>query len=252
MKLDLHYTDPRLVDLYEADNPRGIDYDFYIQLAKDINAKTILDLGCGTGLLARELAALGWHVTAIDPAPAMLAYGKKQPDAHLLTWLEGDSSALGTANADLVLMTGNVAQVFLEDSDWTKTLKHIHDALSPNGYVAFESRNPNARAWESWTAEASYERQQTVHGELECWLELLSVQDGKVHFQAHNVFTQTGETLLAKSTLRFRTEDEIRHSLVQAGFDIQHVYGGWHKEALSTQSHVMVFVAQRSALPRKK
>lgn len=30
VKLDLHYTDSRLVDLYDADNPRGADYDFYI------------------------------------------------------------------------------------------------------------------------------------------------------------------------------------------------------------------------------
>ena len=56
MKLDLHYVDPRLVELYDSTNPRGADTDFYIQLAADLNAQTILDLGCGTGLLTRELA----------------------------------------------------------------------------------------------------------------------------------------------------------------------------------------------------
>src|SRR6476646_3693079 len=31
MKLDLHYVDPRLVELYDRANPRGADTDFYIQ-----------------------------------------------------------------------------------------------------------------------------------------------------------------------------------------------------------------------------
>lgn len=245
MKLDLHYTDPRLVAMYDTDNPRGIDYDFYIQLAKDIEATTILDLGCGTGLLTRELAGHGWKVTGIDPSSAMLAYAQRQSGADLVRWIEGDSGALGTPNADLVLMTGNVAQVFLKDSDWLTTLHHIYSALSPSGYVAFESRNPEARAWEHWKPDNSYERNQTPYGEMECWLELVSVQDGRVHFRGHNIFTQTGETLVIDSTLRFRTAQEIRKSLEQAGFQIKHVYGGWHHEPLSSQSRIMVFVAQR-------
>ena len=39
-KLDLHYTDPRLVALYDTDNPRGIDTDFFIQLANELQAQT--------------------------------------------------------------------------------------------------------------------------------------------------------------------------------------------------------------------
>ena len=245
MKLDLHYTDPRLVKLYDTDNPRGIDYDFYIRLAKSINARTILDLGCGTGLLTRELASHGWNVTGVDPAAAMLAYAQKQPGANLVQWIESDSEALGTPNADLVLMAGNVAQVFLEDSDWLTTLHHIHDALRPGGYLAFESRNPEAREWESWTRDSSYARTDTPHGQMECWEELVSVQDGKVHLQGHNIFAETGEVLIVDSTLRFRTEREIRNSLEQAGFQVHHVYGGWHRQSLSSKSRVMVFVAQR-------
>ena len=247
MKLDLHYTNLRLVDLYDTDNPRGIDYDFYIQFAKDIKAQTILDLGCGTGLLTRELAAKGWKVTGIDPAPAMLAYAQKQPRADLVQWVEGDASALGTPEADLVLMTGNVAQVFLEDSEWFSTLHAVHSALRPGGYLAFESRNPEARAWESWNRKTSYELTSTIHGQLECWLELVSVSEGKVHFRGHNVFVDTGETLVIDSTLRFRSLEEISESLRQTGFTVQNVYGGWRRQSLTSDSQLMVFVAQRSA-----
>ena len=62
MKLDQHYVDPRLVELYDIENTRGADTDFYIRLAAKLDAHRIVDLGCGTGLLMRELAIDDRHV----------------------------------------------------------------------------------------------------------------------------------------------------------------------------------------------
>src|SRR5690242_1485933 len=143
VKLDRHYTDPRLVELYDGDNPRGADTDFYVRLAEELGARRILDLGCGTGILTRELAVDGREVIGVDPAPAMLAYARRQPGAERVRWIEGDSSALGTPEADLVIMTGNVAQIFLDDAEWAATLRDIAAALRPGGHLAFESRNPD-------------------------------------------------------------------------------------------------------------
>jgi SAM-dependent methyltransferase len=245
LKLDLHYTDPRLVALYDGDNPRGADTDFYMQLASEVNARTILDLGCGTGLLTRELAGNGRIVIGIDPAAAMLAYARQQPGAEQVQWLQGDASDLGTPQADLVLMTGNVAQVFLDDAQWLDTLRAIHAALRPGGYVAFESRNPAARAWESWNREQTYERSDTPFGPLACWLAVTAVARGRVCFEGHNLFEETGETLVVSSELRFRTMAEISDSLGQAGFAVEQVYGDWHKRPFASTSRMMVFVARR-------
>ena len=84
MKLDLHYVDPRLVDLYDIENPRGADTDFYVELAAEFNPRLVIDLGCGTGLLTRELAIDGRQVVGVDPAPAMLAYARRQPGSSRL------------------------------------------------------------------------------------------------------------------------------------------------------------------------
>ena len=47
--------DPRIVDLYDLDNPDGPDHDFYRALADSRDARSILDLGCGTGILTVTL-----------------------------------------------------------------------------------------------------------------------------------------------------------------------------------------------------
>lgn len=87
VKLELQYVDPRLVELYDSDNSSRADTEFYISLAAELDAHRILDLGCGTGLLTRELATEGREVTGVDPASAMLVYARRQPGAERVQWL---------------------------------------------------------------------------------------------------------------------------------------------------------------------
>jgi SAM-dependent methyltransferase len=246
MKLDLHYVEPSLVDLYDITNSRGPDTEFYLHLAAELQAGVILDLGCGTGLLTRELAVVGRTVIGIDPAPAMLAYARHQPGAERVQWIEGDSGALGTPEADLVIMTGNVAQVFLEEGEWAATLRDIHAALRSGGCLAFESRNPADKAWERWNRQTTYKVYQTRHGPVEEWLEGVSVGDGRVCFECHDLFRETGEELVVKSELRFRSQQELTESLSRAGFTVEHLYGDWEREPVSITSREMVFIARRS------
>lgn len=245
VKLDKHYVDPRLVAIYDIENPRGMDTDFYIQIAEELEAKHIIDLGCGTGLLTRELATAGRHVIGVDPAPAMLAFAKKQSGAERVQWINGDASVVEAKEADLVIMTGNVAQVFLTDGDWLTTIKAIYSVLRSGGYLVFESRNPSARAWEQWNREDSYFQFKSENGSMETWLELVSVDDHFVTFEGHNVFNATGEDVVVRSQLRFRTHDEIHNSLTQVGFTIEYVYGDWHKTPFQDDSRMMIFVARR-------
>lgn len=243
--LDLHYVDPRLVALYDIDNPIGPDTYFYVALATELGARTIIDLGCGTGLLTRELAIDGRHVTGVDPAAAMLAVAREHPRADRVQWIEGDSSALGTPEVDIVLMTGNVAQVFLEDAEWSSALRDIYSALRPAGHLAFESRNPADRPWERWTRDSTYEQIDSPYGPMECWIEVVRCDDGLVRIDGYNVFMATGEALIAPSTLRFRTRNELSASLVDAGFTVEAVYGDWKRGPVTEDSNVLVFVARK-------
>lgn len=52
--IDDPYRDADLVALYDLDNPGGDDHAYYRALADEVDARLIVDLGCGTGLLTRS------------------------------------------------------------------------------------------------------------------------------------------------------------------------------------------------------
>src|SRR5690606_32617344 len=114
------FSDPRLAALYDTfDDPRD-DIPLYVGIADELRARRVLDVGCGTGEPAVALAATGREVVGVDPAKASLDIARSKSGD--VTWLDGDagtvSAHLPAFRADLAMMTGNVAQVFLTDEDW--------------------------------------------------------------------------------------------------------------------------------------
>jgi SAM-dependent methyltransferase len=175
----------------------------------------------------------------------MLDYARRQNGSDLVRWIAGDSSVLGAAHADLVLMTGNVSQVFLEDDDWEASLRDIHAALRPGGYLVFESRNPADQPWMRWNRDATFAQFDSPHGSVETWLNVEAVADGRVQLAGYNHFLTTGETVIARETLRFRSAEEWASSLIHAGFTVERTYGDWDDTPFQAASPVMVFVARR-------
>ncbi|MDR5778898.1 class I SAM-dependent methyltransferase [Caballeronia sp. LZ065] len=245
------YTDPRLVALYDLLNPFAADTAFYLSLAD--GAAHVVDLGCGTGLLACELARRGVRVTGIDPSPAMLRVARARPEGDRVTWIEGDSGALPFvgAPADLLVMTGHVVQVLLDDA----ALQAARRALRPGGRIAFESRHPAARAWEDWTPERSMKRIEAPGGgKVDVWQERHAQPDpattGRVAFTTHYRFvskpggTEAVETLSAESELCFWTADALTDLLKRAGFAHIDWYGDWMRAPLDETSRELIAVAR--------
>ncbi len=233
--------DARLVDLYDVDNPDGPDHDYVRSLADEIGAQSILDVGCGTGLLATSLTRPGRRVVGVDPSSAMLAYAAGRPGGDEVTWVLGDSRDVPGGGFDLAVMSGNVAQ-HIPDPAWQRTLSDIHRALRDGGVLVFESRNPRARAWTAWaTAEPTI--RPTEHGPLREWMEVDELEQGRVLLTAFNEFTATGERVVEKVTLAFRAREQIEQQLAAAGFDVAHVWGDWSRTACTDDSPLMIFEA---------
>lgn len=239
-------SDPRVAALYDVDNPPGADHDWFRALAGAAGARTVVDLGCGTGSLTVTLALPGRTVTGVDPDAAMLDVARSRPGAERVTWVEGDSRAIGDARADLVVLSGNVAQHVLGEA-WTRTLADVHDGLRPGGVVAFESRDPDARAWLAWDREHTLGTRPTPDGPLTEWLDVVAVtDDGHVTFEAHNVFAATGEHLVVRQTLAFRSQERLTADLAAAGLAVRSVHGGWRGEPAGGGARLLVVAATRA------
>jgi SAM-dependent methyltransferase len=240
------FSDPRLVAIYDTVNSYAPDTqpEFVLQLAAEIGAASIVDLGCGTGLITCRLAREGYRVTAVEPAPAMLAIARRRPHSDRVQWIDGGAEKLGTPDADLAIMTGHVAQFFLTDDRWHTALVALHAALRPGGRLAFESRNPAVREWEGWTRDARTTAIDPEAGRIETWCEVHDVRDGIVSCTNHYVFVDTGEEQVSPNQLRFRSNAELAESLAGAGFTVERVHGDWDRRPAGPTTRELIVVAR--------
>lgn len=147
------FSDPRLVALYDTPNPFGNDSEFFCKQAEKLAAKTIIDLGCGTGLLTVELAKRGHQMTGIEPSEAMLAVARAKPYADQVKWIQGSFERMDGFQADMVLMTSHVAQFFLDEKEWRAMLQAAHKALSKGGHLVFDIRRLTNPPFVGWPTE---------------------------------------------------------------------------------------------------
>jgi SAM-dependent methyltransferase len=238
---DAIFADPRLARVYDPlDADRG-DLDVYAAMAAEFGARSVLDVGCGTGTLACMVAARGLEVTGVDPAFASLDVARAKPGAHAVRWLLGDATTLPPLQVDLATMTGNVAQVFLDDNDWAAALKGVYASLGPGGRLVFESRDPARQAWLGWTREHTLRRTDVPGlGVVQSWHELTEVSGELVSFRSFVVFEADDSMLTSESTLRFRQRQEIAASLVAHGYRLDEV-----RDAPDRPGLEFVFIARR-------
>jgi SAM-dependent methyltransferase len=242
------YTTPRLAAVYDALNPLDAVDAFYLRLAGSGPPLSILDAGCGTGRLACLLAERGHEVAGFDPAPAMLAIARSRPGGSRVDWIAGDATALAGDRAyDLVIMTGNVFQVYLTDEVALATLAAIRSRLSPQGRFAFETRNPAVREWLSWTpAETAEVLDVPGEGRTEVHYDIVGERDGIVTYDTHFAFAD-GECAVARSWLRFCPLDHVTALLDRAGLVAERLYGDWDESPFDAGKSPEIIIVARAA-----
>jgi ubiquinone/menaquinone biosynthesis C-methylase UbiE len=102
----------------------------------------VLDLGCGTGMLAIPFARTGMAVTAMDPEPDMLAAA--QASAHAAgvttTWIKGGSRDLASGMGPFRLAVLGRSFHWM---DRAATLAALDEIVTPEGGVAlFHDAHP--------------------------------------------------------------------------------------------------------------
>lgn len=105
----------------------------------------VIDLGCGSGLWARELCDAGYRVLGIDQSAAMLTIARQRvPEA------EFRKASLFTARlpqCDAVTSLGECVNFLLDPMNNLTTLaklfERVYDVLRPGGVFIFDVYEPN-------------------------------------------------------------------------------------------------------------
>ncbi|WP_369261805.1 class I SAM-dependent methyltransferase [Streptomyces sp. R35] len=242
---DRSFSDVPLAALYDALNPWGPSDDFYLDLV--MSARSVLDVGCGTGRLlgrAREAGHQG-RLCGLDPAAAMLVRARRREAG--VEWVLGDlGCARWQREFDLVVMTGHAFQVLVGNEELRMALASVRDALSDEGRFVFETRNPAARAWESWTPERVREVTD-AHGDVvRVWHEVESpVLGDRVTFTETFDHPAWQRPRVSRSTLRFLGADALSGFLGEAGLVVREQFGDWGRGPLTPSAPEIVTVAQR-------
>lgn len=145
-----------------------------------------------------------------------------------MQWLLGTSELIPPQSVDLVVMSGNVTMHIIRDN-WHQTLKHIALGLKPGGRLAFETRNPQARAWEHWSREQ--QTPDTAMGRLQ-ERTVIEPPDQQeiVTIRSHREFLESGYTVDTVQQLQFRSNEQIIQNLNHAGLTVEHCYRSWNGE----------------------
>src|SRR5690349_10474165 len=150
----------------------------------------------------------------------MLRVARGKPGAEAVDWRLGYVDCADASSVDMVVMTGHVAQVFIEDEDWQGVLAQLHRALLPGGTLAFEVRNPAARSWEAWTREKTLRVVDTDEGQVEFWHDTVDVDLPRVTYDTFTKNCDSGVESRTRNDLAFRNQQALRASLLSTNYDI--------------------------------
>jgi hypothetical protein len=115
-------------------------------------------------------------------------------------------------------MTGHVFQVFIEDCELRTALAAMRSVLTHGGRLAFETRNPLVRAWETWTPDQAVEIVDDAGAAVRMTHEVNGVEGELVSFTTTYTSPDWDRPKLSRSTLRFLDRESLSVFLTDAGF----------------------------------
>lgn len=144
----LEYNEmPYLFDFHHVDAKTNIRTELLNQLLKKYNAKTVLDLTCGTGAQLLYLAQCGYQMTGSDLCEPLvkIAQSRAKELGLDIPMYQGDmrTACYGSFTAVITIFNaiGHLSRAGLK-----RAFKNIYNNIKPGGIYIFDILNPDVLA----------------------------------------------------------------------------------------------------------
>ena len=197
------------------------ELDALLSLA-DVGGGRVLDVPCGVGRHAVELADRGFEVTGVDPE-----------------FVEADMRAFARREAfDLVLNVYTSFGYFEDRADDRRTARNFHESLAEGGrlVMSLTSKEVVAERFQ----ERTWSEQNGTY-----LLEEHDVQDDWSWMENRWVVVEDGETRKFTVSHRLYSAHELSTLLESVGFESVKMYGDWQGAPFDQDAERLVVVAEK-------
>lgn len=141
-----HLYDGKMAAIFDAMYQTFIDYDeeyqFYNTLIQEFNCKTILEIGSGTGNLAKRFQENQQDYIGLDYSQSMIAIAREKNKN--CTFIHGDMREFELAKpVDSIIITGRSTSYLISNDDVNSTFDSIYNNLTTDGILIFDFIDAN-------------------------------------------------------------------------------------------------------------
>jgi SAM-dependent methyltransferase len=242
------FSDADVAALYDIQNPwdptshRGDAFFHELVMAAD----AVLDVGCGTGAMlhhARECGHAG-RLVGLDPDVAALDRARRRTDIEWVVGVAAD--AKWDREFDLATMASHAFQCLITDDEIRDSLTAIRDSLRVGGRFSFETRHPQAHAWDDWNRSNESAVVDATGRTLRVRHDVESVVDDIVTLT--ETVADAGGTVLRvdRGSLRFLDVATLNGFLGESGLAVDEQFGDWERGPITGASPEIITLARRA------
>lgn len=202
---------------------------------------SVLDLGCGIGRHALELARRGFEVTGVDRTREFLAEAREAADADDLEveFVEEDMRRFERPDAfDLAVNLLTSFGYFEDPADDARVVRNVHASLKEGGAVVVDLMGKEVLA-------SIFEPREWRERDGDLWLYERRVTDAWSRVENRWVLVRDGERKEFELSHRLYSATELSRLLEDGGFARTEVYGDFEGSAYDHEASRLVVVGRK-------
>lgn len=217
------------------------EVDFVLSRLMLAPGARVLDVGCGPGRHAIELARRGYTVTGIDPSAAMIAAARHRaaaaavsPEFHQIACESFRAESAFDAAICLFTTLGQISS----EGENSALVERVYDALVPGGFVVVETPQ------RSWVTQHLKKAEHLGEGQL-------YTDVTRSYNEKDRIITEVFEVVSPNATrrylLRYRlySHAELIALVESAGFSVLGSFGDYGGNPLGPECPMMVVIAHK-------